>query len=124
MALIDVSEIVSDPDFAQPFVIKRSNGSWQLGGWQDTITTVNSYGAQQPATAQDLKEIPEGDRILGSVKVWSTQPMYVTRRGTGPNDGGLSDIIVWQGEDYRIAGILPWNENGYYKAIAVRMKGD
>lgn len=122
--MIDVSEVVLDPDFAENFVIKRSSGSYQLDGWVDVITTVPMYGAIQPSSSKDLDQVPEGDRIKGAITVWSTQPIYTTRRGTGANDGGLSDIIVWQGEDHRVAGLLPWNENGFFRAVAVRMKGD
>jgi hypothetical protein len=33
----------------------------------------------------------------------------------------MSDIIEWQGNDYRIAYLKPWQVNGYYWAMAVKI---
>lgn len=123
--LIDVSDIVNDPMFAQTFSILRSSGTWVKGDWENIETAIQSYGAMQPATDRELQMLPEGDRISGALSVWSSAPLYTT--GTvGQNDPNahISDLILWHGEKYRVLGVKPWQDDGYYRAIATRMSGE
>jgi hypothetical protein len=119
--LINVADIVSDPDLAQPFTIERSKGQFGLGGWQNTPESLPGYGVIQVATEQNLTEIPEGDRVTGSMVFFSAQPIYRTHGGENP---GLSDVLVWRNQTFRVMEVFSFADYGYYKAIAVRMSGE
>jgi hypothetical protein len=133
--VIDVSEVINDPDFAQPFSILRSSLQFVPGGVSNTQTQTPARGVIRPAKANELRTLPEGDQISGAIAVHSTDPIYETRNsgglgqqgfgegGFGSPDYALSDVILWRNQQYRVAFVWPWADFGYYKAIAVRMSG-
>lgn len=122
--MIDISELMSDADFCQPFTIVRSTGAFVAGVWQDISTNVNSYGAMQPAGDREINMVPEGDRVTGMVALWSSQPLYTTGTNGGSDPTAhISDVVVWHGQNYRVLAVRPWYDNGYWKAVATRMAG-
>lgn len=123
--MINLSEIVNDPDFAQDFTIQRSSGgSWQAGKWVTSTIDVCGFGIIQPATAEELDQVPEGDRVKGAMSFHSESPLFETHT-TGPNDkfAGTSDIICWRGENYRLVKVWPWSDFGYFHAVGSRISG-
>jgi hypothetical protein len=121
--MIDVSDIVSDADLAQVFTILRSTGTgFQYGVWQSSTTTLSSYGPVQPATDRDISMLAEGDRVKEVKAFWSSQPIYGTNAIAGV--GQSSDILVWQGLNYRVLHVAQQQDYGFWKALAVRMKSD
>lgn len=121
--MINVGDILADQDLAQRFVIHRSTGSFQLGGWQDTVTTVTAYGAVIPTTDFELQQVPEGDRVTGAMTFWTQKTLYETR-GADSTAAGLSDIIAWRGQCFRLVKIFPYSDYGFCKGIGVRMSGE
>jgi hypothetical protein len=121
--MIDVSEVVNDPDLAQAFMIQRSTqGAFLFGVWQTKQETVPCYGPVRPASSREINMLPEGDRV-GEIKAfWSSTPLYGTRATTGK--GESSDILVWNGLYYRVLQVFQSQDNGFYKALAVRMKAN
>lgn len=112
--MIEISELMTDPDFAQPFVIRRVSGAFAgEGEFTRTETTVNASGVIQPASEDDLKMLPEGERSDSAIKVYSKTEL---RRGDGA--GTESDVIEWLGKRYRVMQSKPWQLHGYYFAIA------
>lgn len=123
--MISVSELITDPDFAQAFTVQRSGGSFQLGGYVSAVTNVPCFGVITVAKEQDLETLPEGDRIGGSMLFYSTKPLYETNvSGDLQGTSGTSDVIAWRGQNYRIAKVFPYADYGYYKALGVRMSGE
>lgn len=115
---IDMTDLVNDPDLAQSFQVLRSTtGAFQQGGFTDSKTTVNLYGPIWPATAEDVRMFPEMSRVEGSICAISSQQLYRDR------PGALADIIVWQSNQYRVMSVTPWQDHGYWLAIAERMQG-
>lgn len=120
--MIDVSEVVLDPNLAaQTFTIKRTTGKWVKGVWTTLVeTTLTGYGSITVATPNDLKMIPEGDVVNGAEVFHSQDPIYTTRADeTGA--GAFSDKLIWRGELYRVLQVGPYEDFGYYRAVAVRM---
>lgn len=118
--MINVSEIVTDPDFAQTLTIQRSAGRFASGGFVNTTTSLNAAGVVVVAAEEDLEQIGEGDRVVGAMEFYTTVPIYETRTGAKE---GLSDVIAWNGQQYRLAKVWPWRDYGYYRAIGIRMSG-
>lgn len=119
--MLNLSELLIDPDFAQPFTIQRSSGSFQLGGFQSTVTMIGAVGAITVASEQDLDQVPEGDRVTGAMTFYTATPLFRTHADGGAP--GLSDVLLWRGDAYRIQKIWPYADYGYYKAVAVRTSG-
>lgn len=120
MPTIDVSDIVSDPDFAESFTLLRSTGGAydSSGEYQDSKTSTPMYGVIEEINSDDLDQVPEGDRIMGAITVWSPQQMNAT------STAGISDIVVWHGQNWRVAKTWDRSTDGFWKAIAVRMSGE
>ena len=122
--MINVSRVLHSKNFAQPAgfsVYRKSGGSWISGRFVQTETQITLQGVITPATAKELLQLPEGDRITGTMCIRSDEQIYTTRNGDSP---GTSDEIVWNNERYRISSVLPWSDFGYWKAFAVRMVSD
>ena len=120
--LLSVTELLSDPDFVQSLVIIRSSGgSFQAGGWVDKTSNIDALGVVVVATSQDLRFLPEGDRVSGAMKFYCRETLFETRNTKSKQ--GLSDILLWRGSHYKISKILPYFDYGFCAAIGVRMEG-
>ncbi|GED71177.1 hypothetical protein BRE01_48790 [Brevibacillus reuszeri] len=116
--MIDVSEVITDPDFAQPFTVHRKGGDWVKGRWVSSdVPPIRMTGVVIVADAKTLEQLPEGDRVTGLMSFYSTQELFETR------EEGTSDQIEWRGERYRVKRVFPYVDYGYYKAVAERVKG-
>ena len=119
--MINVSELLSDPDFAQSFTINRSTGAFVLGGWQSSTTALARFGVVTVAKERDLEQLPEGDLVSGGMLFFSTKEIFLSTGGTA---AGASDTITWRGDTYRMAKVWPYGDFGYWKALGVRVSGD
>lgn len=119
--MIDVSELIDDSDFAQNFVIYRSQGSFIDGVWtEETPTQIPLTGIIQPASPKELKMLPEGDRITGAIVIYSKIPIFLTRTG---EEQGTSDKVYWKGDYYKLLNVSDWSDSGFYTGIAERITG-
>lgn len=130
-SLINLSEIVQDQDFAQSASLVRTTGAWGLDfenlqtGLVPTPTTVQWFGIIQPARAEDIDMVPEAQRKEGAMCFHSVQPIYATSNdNANPNGLMLADVFTWRGQDYEVMHVWPWEDFGYYRAVAVRKAGD
>lgn len=126
--MINVSEIIHDPDFEREIIIQRaSKGKFVGSKYEPTITVLTLHGiVLQSGNSKETKQTEEGDEASGSVTIYTdgTTPLYVTR---ARNDGlNISDIFVENygtkyPVSYRITGVNERPTNGLYKATAERM---
>lgn len=133
--MIDVSDVVNDPDFAQGFTIERSTGQFVAGGFEKTPSNVQGYGVISVAADEDIQMLPEGDRIDGAMVFHSHERIYLTQLDGGYDQaqygaGGfgvsvqhVSDQIYWRGQKFRVMHVAPYEDYGYWRAIGVRMAG-
>jgi hypothetical protein len=118
--MINVGEVVVDPDFAQEFNIYRTTGHFGPGGWiQDIPVIIPAYGVIYVASEKELAMFPEADRIKGSMAF--VTPIEIMT--TSADGGNISDELEWYGEKYRVINVAPWSDYGFYLALAERMKG-
>lgn len=122
--MLDISELIVDPDFAQSYKVYRKSGDWVDGVFVEGEISVQFYGPITPANVQDVNMLPEGDRIAGLMVFRTTRdnPFLITRNTAG--NMGTSDQPEWKNERYKIMQVLPWDDFGYMKAIGTRMAGD
>jgi hypothetical protein len=119
--VINVGEIVTDPDFAQSFTVYRSTGSFVKGDWtESTPEEIIMRGVVTVMNARELAQYPEGDRIKGAMTFYTQEALYVTRVG---QEAGTSDQIMWRGEKYKIFNVAPYVDYGFYCAAGERIQG-
>lgn len=120
----NISRVVNSPIFAQNFTIVRSSGVFVKGNWVNSPVTIPAYGSIQPATNEELVYVPEADRVKGVNVIHTEAVMYETHTGDAPDlTAGISDIVNWHNQQWKISYIYPWSDYGFTKAIAVRMSG-
>jgi hypothetical protein len=127
--MIDISFLISDPDFAQTFKVYRKTGDWAPNGeFVTTETEMSMIGAISIANAKQIEFIPEGDRIGGEIAIHTTEILYNSRSAdeteTPIKEAGLSDEIEWHGDRYKIYQVNEYSDYGYYFAIGQRKASD
>lgn len=116
---LDFSEIANDPDLGESVCITRTRGAFGAGGWvTQAVETIMLFGVLTIASDNALEQVPEGDRVKGSLQFITVGPIYETR------PGAISDKATWHGEKYRVQSVGPWVDNNFYSAIMVRMRGE
>lgn len=93
-------------------------GGFARGGYRSTPSLIQTRGVIRPTNAEDLEQLPEGDRVQGMMTFWS--PIEIKITGTK----GTSDIINYHGSDYRVLQVMDSGDAGFWKAIGTRMSGE
>lgn len=128
MAFPSLSEVVNDSELCEDggFTILRSTGIFGQGGYQSTTTNIPSYGVIDNASGDLLQQLPEADRIEGSIVIHTEAVIYETQDDQGDNDQqtGVSDIILWHGVKWMVNHVFDRSNRGYYSCIASRMRGN
>lgn len=114
--MIDLSELMDDPEFTQAFTLRRRTGSFANEGefTQAVPVELPLVGAIQPASPADLVRFQaEGERRNAMIKAWSDTEMH-----TSDGAGQQPDEIVWHGTVYRVIECVPWADHGFWKVFA------
>lgn len=117
---VNLSEILEDPDLCGAFTITRNPGMFGAGGWEPgSVQMINAFGAVRNATQEDMRIVPEGDRVEQMISIRSVFEMHVTSEDLGIT----ADIITWLGVKFRVVARKIYAEQGYTFAVASRMQG-
>lgn len=114
--MINVAELLSDPDFAQAFQVIRVGGSFANEGEysQSPETTIDIFGVIQPARQQDVVQfMPEGERLGNMIVIYCKTEIRVADAKSQE-----SDLVVWHGNRYRVAQARQWLDHGYWQVWA------
>jgi hypothetical protein len=113
--VIDVSEMMTDPDFARSFTIKRPRGdfdasrAFRVQGYDE----IPAVGIIQPASPETIEQMAEGERSTELVEIWSATAI---RKGDGA--AVLSDVVIDGDKHYRVMKAEAWQAHGYTYAVA------
>lgn len=114
--MIDVAELMRDPDLAQAFQVERASdgGFANEGEWSQTVATINLTGIIHPAKREDqLAILPEGTRLGNLIVAYCDQELRIDDA-----DAKRSDVIVWHGNPYRVIAAKPWADHGFWQVWA------
>ena len=119
MPLIDVSEVLVDPDLASRFtVIRRAETVGSNGRSATTDTSFpNIVGVITMQSASELIRRDDGDMITRKISI------VTPFRLRSAADGHKPDQVVLDGITYTITEILPYHRfgAGFVEALAVSM---
>jgi hypothetical protein len=125
--MIDVSEMIHDPDFEQQLTIERtSNGHFEKSAYKcDTVIILLLGIMVNPKNSKEIVQTEQGDQATGYVDVYVDKDadLYVTREKV--DEKNISDIIITgYGTDfetrYRVTNTYDKKQWGFLKASAVR----
>ncbi len=107
MPLLDVTELLYDPDFAQDFVVVRFIRSVsQQGLTVDSPGLFQSYGVILPLSGAQLAMLPEAERTGSYITVITPFALYALTDTTAP------DHVQWHGRDYLVRTVNDWTDWG------------
>ena len=110
--MMDLSEVIFDDEWHQVLVIDRRSGQYDDGGkWIETYTRDFLDGAAHPSTSDAMQMLPEGERELPGIKVYSVQPV------------GYGDLVYWGGGTWRVFALQEYSDYGFYDSTAVKHLG-
>lgn len=115
MALIDVSELLTDPDFTNTVTLIRRASTVNTHGENTMVETSSSITAVvQGANTESLERVPEGARLSDLIDV------YYKGQLTAESPSGYADVIVWGGKRYQVFEVVEDFMNfgaGFTKAV-------
>lgn len=109
MPQLDVSEILSDPDFAEINALVRIRNAQSVGSDGMAVNTPTSTpftGVVTQATGNQLKRADGGSYIEGSILVHSRLPMTAGMAGID------ADQISWVGRVFTVANVADYSRFG------------
>lgn len=109
--MIDVSEIVVDPDFVQPFTYIRRQMVWNNGRKSVDETEYTATGTIIADDSRNMEIQPGGALITGAIRLWTHEQLYTTSRQE--DDNYLADLVVYKGQRYIVHNDRNLNEYGY-----------
>ena len=106
-------------DVGKDRTVYRPQGSYtDKGRWQHANPEPLSIRMiLQPATAKDMKQLPEGRRTEEAIKVHSYEELFCV----SVKNQKQPDRIEWLGDMYEVHSVENWSEQGYYMSIAVKV---
>lgn len=110
---LDVTDILSDPDFCETLTIKRRAQTVGTNGRASTTTTTISpppVGVVQPVSDQPLVRGPDQQNLPRLLEVHTP-----FRLRSASRSGGVTyqpDILVWNGDDYIVNKVQDWSRYG------------
>lgn len=109
--MLDLSDLVVDPDLATTFtVLRRAQTVSSSGIASITVTTFTDVvGVVTPEPVPLVLE-PDYTHAQNSITILTQMKLY------DPTTGFEADQIVWQGDTYQVRNASGWNQFGYYQA--------
>tara|TARA_R100000365_G_C2747006_1_gene76578 strand:+ start:1891 stop:2259 length:369 start_codon:yes stop_codon:yes gene_type:complete len=113
MALLDVSEVLSDPDLIEPtglVRIRRVQTVSAQGLASNTETPLAFSGVVTAGKGDSLRRTADGNNAQGNMTVTTTTDLRPEMPGQD------ADIVVWQGRRYIVESIAEYRNFGYVQA--------
>lgn len=108
MPLLDVSEVLGDPDFADTLVCIRQTQTVGDDGMAVNVTQSMPFlGVVTADRGKELARLAAGSHVSGSILVHT-----VFRLTNGGPNGVDSDHVVWNGDEYIVTSINDYSRYG------------
>ncbi len=108
MSLINQSGRFLNSRFRQQITVQKQSGSHSAGGFNVRYDTQQITAIVIPTSPNDVMLLPEGERYLPSIKVYTQQQL------------NIGDLVEYRGQTYKIKTAANWGDYGYYNNIGVR----
>lgn len=107
MPLLDVTDVLDDPDFKTTFVVKRTTQTVNnYGEAVETVVSSTQSGVVFPTSGKELFRKADAESVGGDI-------MVVTKfRLTTGGSGVAADIIVWGGNEWTVMRTKDFSEYG------------
>ena len=108
---LDVTEVLSDPDFADTFTIISTSRSMATGVPVDTAAApVSASGVIIPGKS-NLRRADDGSRLDAYIDIY-TQATLTNGFKTDDSNSQLADVVAWRNRSYTVMVIEDWSNYG------------
>ena len=125
--MINIGELITDPDFAQPGGINIIRRKCEIVNHRPvpTETVLNVPGIITIASDTSVEKLPEADRSTEDIHIFTHEQLLTTGRkdDVAVNDY-LSDIVVWQGVKYIVMSCMDDTQYGFCWSTATKLGQD
>jgi hypothetical protein len=107
----------------QTITITRSSPDTYSGGVRvrGATTTATARASVQPASGEDMKQLPEGTYYSDTIAVFTNYALRTVDEAAGT---AADRVTTADGRVFEVANVKPWqNVAGYSHALAVKIKG-
>ncbi|MDR6182039.1 hypothetical protein QE368_000881 [Asaia bogorensis NBRC 16594] len=113
MPMLDVADLLDDPDFCQTIIVTRmQDGTDGRGEATVEKTTFEFHGIVVPITSQELLRLPDAERLSGGISLYSRFNLLA-------GDGALSaDEIIANNKTYTVVSVDDWGAFGAGFSVA------
>ena len=123
--MINISELIGDPDFTQPNGVQIKRTTYTIQNHMPVITesTLKKVGIITIANDIELDMTDEADLTTEAINVFTYDPLYVTSRDLDGTNR-FSDIVIFEGNEYKVMKVLDDTQYGFSRATCVKIKQD
>lgn len=125
--MINVSELIGDPDFTQPngVTVRRTKYVVQNHKLVETEETLRFVGIITIADdASDTME-PTADFLHERINVFTYDRLYITGKERPiDQEEFISDIVVFEGKNYKVDSVLNDVQYGFSRARCTVLEND
>ena len=115
---LNVADIVASPEFTQTITVKRHSGGRYINGrFTQNEEIIKMNAVVSAADEKTLSMIPEGDRNETTKTVHSIERIYLTSSESSRGENRTSDIIEYNGDEYKVVAILDADDYGFTKVV-------
>ena len=125
--MINIGELITDPDFAQPGGINIIRRKCEIVNHRPvpTETVLNVPGIITIASDTSVEKLPEADRSTEDIHIFTHEQLFTTgRKDDVAVNGYLSDIVIWQGVKYIVMKCLDDAQYGFCRSTATKLGQD
>ena len=124
--MINVSELINDPDFTQPNGVQVKRRKTVVEDFEQKVEETEFKMIGIITIADDLRT-ELGDYFDDSaeyINIFTYLPLFTTGIGDGKNganvgQGYLSDIVIWKDQEYKVIKVKNNSQYGYAQNVAV-----
>lgn len=107
MAQIDVTELLTDPDFVDKIqVLNRYSRVDNLGDNTISEQCLNTIGSVQPASGKNLARLPEALRVANVMDFFFKGSLPLTDGNQYPS------VLVFKGRRFQVQTVQDWSNWG------------
>lgn len=124
--MINVSELINDPDFTQPGGVNIRRRKTSVVDFEQSIeeSEFNVIGIITIASDLSAELGDYFDEDSEYINVFTYMPLFTTGLGDGKNganvgQGYLSDIVLWKGKEYKVIKVKNDSEYGFAQNLAI-----
>lgn len=126
VALINVSELIGDPDFTQPNGVNVERTTFVVENHRQVKTTIqlNVTGIITIADEEDMDMRADSDVIREGINVFTYSPLMLTSRTSDGTTNYLSDVVLFRGNRYKVMKVLNDEQYGFCKNVCYKLVQD